>query len=123
MHVYESDLRSLYERQPDNLTHLERLLRIDRLSCIDAEIKLELNSQTDVEWFYVLSTLLTALYDPEVLKTFEHIKDIVRGHAERYTSSIRDGSALNDTQETLQYIQYRQQLIQHVRLNHSDRPR
>lgn len=111
MHIYQSKFIELYNKQDQNLTELEKLLRVDCKSCEDCRINLLLD-YTSTRWFIVLSIVLTQYYFQlnTSIKDFSYIRELVKLHAELLFKE--DKTEVKDS--VIRYIELRQQLIKYL---------
>jgi len=118
IHPYEQQFLEIYNQQPSNLSHLDKLLRIDKISCLETEKQLSVCLSLDSRWFFVLSVILTQEYSRLIdkLEEFTYIGEIAEKQVERFTEKHTKGRLdLEEQKKVLQYIGMRKELIKYIK--------
>jgi hypothetical protein len=113
-HTWQKKLDELWARQPETLTDLEKLLRIDNLACLEFIDDIQLTTSYRPQWFFYLMLSLLVAYrkvnciDPEALAV---IQELLVYHAYMYKQATLVGSNTADTtKRIMQYAVLRKKL-------------
>jgi hypothetical protein len=113
-HIYHRKFLELLSKQPKDLSELEKLQRIDRLSCYEAESLTRLMNPT---WLYMLGIIISFYYTellPEVVET-EAFKKTAKALALRYKDSVRYNLSPEYSRDfLLSYLENRKELTRVV---------
>lgn len=108
-HFYKTKYLEIYNKQPDTLTDIEKLIRIDRLAAAEAGLEHKMNIEFDPTWYFTLCTILTQEYLARApyITDFPVFKNIATNNL-RYMS-LRPIAKIDD-KTMLQHVKDRRQL-------------
>lgn len=113
IHKYEKNYLELLSRQPGELTDLEKHIRIDKLSCLDAKLECA-TKLVSCRWFIALSILINGFYldwEPRLA-----ISDEFTAVSFKQLLLLTDGEV--ESKDLMPYILDRMKLINYLEKNY-----
>jgi hypothetical protein len=83
---YQTRLESLWQRQPEELSDIETIILIDKLTCYELKTLLDFKEPLNLGWFWDLCVMLTELYlllldSPAWLLSSPDYKEVIISHS------------------------------------------
>lgn len=72
MHIYEREFLRLLNEQPKNLNTIQKLLRLDKLACIEMYVNMKLEVKVEPTWFFTIMVIVEHLLFKLVPKSKEY---------------------------------------------------
>lgn len=114
LHIYQQKLNELWDRQPEHLTDIEKLLRIDSLACLEFSDDIQLRQDFNPNWFFYLMLVLIIAYKKTNCLTEQAvvlIKELLTYHAYMYKQeTLLNSDPLGRKKRIMQYTVLRKRL-------------
>lgn len=112
--LFKDKFYEVYAQQPESLTHLGKLIRLDKLTNLEVEKEISVCLDLTPRWYFSLSTIITQEYFRLVpsLGEFQYLEELVLEQLLIYTSAYKNSqNSLTLKDLTLRYIQRRKALV------------